>query len=414
MLFVPKRFLYWFFLTSCAVYAHGQNLIPNAGFEEIFTASEHQWVQPQGPFYHYEVTDVSTAHAAYQGKFVNGICMYNNEPNEYLHVKLLEPLEAGQLYRLSVQAILMRAKCFKAEEQRYIGVYFGDKRLDTHIPGDFGLIPQLNLELPRGNRFSWFQLADTFRASGGEQYMTVGYFPETQKHESMVKAQEAFFEELELRNKAREANENKKDMSWLYMSPEEQKKYLKEQKKKKKKSGEKQQNSYMDRPLMGKKDEMHSMESAIQAFFSVRYYFDEFCLSPVVEGQMSSCRSEETPEEIAVGRTINLRNVFFDTDKATLLDESVIQLTALKNLLEEFAKMHIEIRGYTDSQGDDAYNLDLSQRRAGAVVEWLVSQGIDKSRLQSKGYGETDPVATNETEAGRALNRRVTFFILSM
>jgi outer membrane protein OmpA-like peptidoglycan-associated protein len=392
---------------------HAQNLIPNSGFEEIFTASDHQWVQPQGPFYHYEVTDVSTAHAAFQGKFVNGICMYNNEPNEYLHVKLLEPLEAGQLYKLSVQAILMRAKCFKAEEQRYIGVHFGDNRLDTHIPGDFGLIPQLNLELPRGNRFSWFQLADTFRAAGGEQYMTVGYFPETQKHESMAKAQEAFFEEIELRNKAKEANENKKNMSWLYMSPEDQKKYLKEQKKKKK-TGEPSNDSNTDRPLMGKKDEMNSMETAFQAFFSVRYYFDEFCLSAIVDGQKSNCASEETPEEIAVGRTINLRNVFFDTDKATLLDESIIQLTALKNLLDEFSKMRIEIRGYTDSQGDDAYNLDLSQRRAGAVVEWLVTQGIDMSRLQSMGFGETQNVATNETEAGRALNRRVTFYILSM
>ncbi len=393
---------------------HGsaQNLIPNAGFEEIFTRAEHQWVQPQGPFYHYEETTVSTAHKALKGRYVNGICMYNNEPNEYLHVKLLEPLFAGQTYYLEVSAILMLAKCFKAEEQWLIGVHFGNKRLNTHLPGDLGLKPQVNLELPQGNRFQWFQMADTFTAAGGEQYMTVGYFPGTQLIESMVKAQDAFFEELDRNAQAKEKANERTDLAYLYMPPDEQKKYLKEQKKKEKKRSESNASEY--KKLEDRKSDLDPVRSGLQAFFSVRYYFDEFCLTPYREGEEPECHSTANTEEIATGRTINLRNVFFGVDKATLLEESIIQLKALQKLLNDYPEMRIEIRGYTDSQGEDVYNLNLSKQRASAVVDWLVGQGISAERLQSAGFGEADPVETNETEAGRALNRRVTFFILSM
>ena len=72
-----------------------QNLIPNPGFENLFTQFEYQWVQPQGPYYHYEQPDKRHAHQAHGGDFNNGICMYSHEPNEYLHVKLLDSLLAG-------------------------------------------------------------------------------------------------------------------------------------------------------------------------------------------------------------------------------------------------------------------------------------------------------------------------------
>jgi outer membrane protein OmpA-like peptidoglycan-associated protein len=73
----------------------------------------------------------------------------------------------------------------------------------------------------------------------------------------------------------------------------------------------------------------------------------------------------------------------------------------------------VEIQGHTDSKGSDSYNLSLSDRRAASVVAYLVQNlGIDPSRLTSKGYGEGMPIATNDTDAGRALNRRVEFNIL--
>jgi OOP family OmpA-OmpF porin len=73
----------------------------------------------------------------------------------------------------------------------------------------------------------------------------------------------------------------------------------------------------------------------------------------------------------------------------------------------------VEIRGYTDSVGPASYNLELSQRRAEAVKQYLVNAGIDPSRLVAKGYGEADPIASNKTPEGRAQNRRIEFHRLN-
>ncbi|MFT5384016.1 MAG: outer membrane protein OmpA-like peptidoglycan-associated protein [Saprospiraceae bacterium] len=74
--------------------------------------------------------------------------------------------------------------------------------------------------------------------------------------------------------------------------------------------------------------------------------------------------------------------------------------------------MVIEIRGHTDSMGEDNYNMYLSRKRAKAVVEFLNENGISRSRTRYKGFGNTDPVATNQSEEGRQLNRRVEFLII--
>jgi outer membrane protein OmpA-like peptidoglycan-associated protein len=75
--------------------------------------------------------------------------------------------------------------------------------------------------------------------------------------------------------------------------------------------------------------------------------------------------------------------------------------------------MRIELSSHTDNKGTEKYNLDLSERRSTAVVEYLVTHGIDAKRLESKGYGFSDPLAPNDTEAGRQMNRRTEFKILS-
>lgn len=112
------------------------------------------------------------------------------------------------------------------------------------------------------------------------------------------------------------------------------------------------------------------------------------------------------------GKAFVLKNVFFDTDKAILKPESFAELNKLKQLLVENATMRIELRGHTDSQGSDTHNLDLSDRRAKAVKDYLIQNGIVANRLESKGFGETKPVDTNDTPQGRANNRRTEFVIL--
>ena len=112
---------------------------------------------------------------------------------------------------------------------------------------------------------------------------------------------------------------------------------------------------------------------------------------------------------IATGATFRLNNIFFDFDKAVLKDESIPELQKLIGLLGEFPSIRVEIGAHTDAEGSDSYNVSLSQRRAKSVVDYLVANGIAPQRLVSKGYGETSPIASNETEEGRAMNRRVEF-----
>ena len=118
-------------------------------------------------------------------------------------------------------------------------------------------------------------------------------------------------------------------------------------------------------------------------------------------------------KKIEKGEVIRLNNIFFDFGKATLKEESYFELDRLFKLMSENPKMKIEIGGHTDNVGTAAYNKKLSNERAEAVVNYLVSKGIDKSRLTFAGYGPDQPVSTNETEEGRALNRRVEFKIIS-
>lgn len=111
-------------------------------------------------------------------------------------------------------------------------------------------------------------------------------------------------------------------------------------------------------------------------------------------------------------RTYTLQDVYFNTDKATLRESSYKALNNLLAAMETNAAMRVEIAGHTDDRASAEYNKDLSQRRAESVKAYLVKQGIAKDRIRAKGYGETEPVASNETAEGRQKNRRVEVRIL--
>jgi OOP family OmpA-OmpF porin len=106
-------------------------------------------------------------------------------------------------------------------------------------------------------------------------------------------------------------------------------------------------------------------------------------------------------------RKLILEGVNFEFDRAKLLPESYAVLDRVAASLKDWPEIRVEVGGYTDSKGSDGYNRRLSERRAQAVRDYLISKGIGASRLSAKGYGESDPIASNDTEAGRAKNRRV-------
>jgi outer membrane protein OmpA-like peptidoglycan-associated protein/tetratricopeptide (TPR) repeat protein len=119
-------------------------------------------------------------------------------------------------------------------------------------------------------------------------------------------------------------------------------------------------------------------------------------------------------KNVSIGTKIVLRNIFFDFDKATLKTESTAELERLIKLLTDVPQMKIEIGGHTDSKGSDEYNMNLSAKRAKSVVDYLISHGIAAERLKSNGYGETQPMSSNDSDEGRALNRRTEFTIIGM
>jgi outer membrane protein OmpA-like peptidoglycan-associated protein len=118
-------------------------------------------------------------------------------------------------------------------------------------------------------------------------------------------------------------------------------------------------------------------------------------------------------KNVSVGTKIVLKNIFFDFNKSTLRPESTAELERLIKLLNDVPNMRIEISGHTDNKGSAEYNQKLSESRSKSVVDYLVSKGVNSGRLEFKGYGLTQPIASNDTEEGRQENRRTEFKILS-
>jgi OOP family OmpA-OmpF porin len=124
-------------------------------------------------------------------------------------------------------------------------------------------------------------------------------------------------------------------------------------------------------------------------------------LSPAPDG------SDAIASRLEQEGRVDLYGIYFDTDRDVLKPESEATLQQVRDLLESRPQLGLVVAGHTDAEGGDAHNLALSQRRAAAVIAWLVAHDIDAARLEAEGLGETRPVADNASAAGRALNRRV-------
>jgi outer membrane protein OmpA-like peptidoglycan-associated protein len=127
-----------------------------------------------------------------------------------------------------------------------------------------------------------------------------------------------------------------------------------------------------------------------------------------IENKVPGAKVERVGEGIVVEFN---EKVLFGFDRSDLNGTAEGNLDKLSNILKEYPDTDIEIQGHTDSKGSDSYNMSLSERRANAVATYLRGRGIASSRIRTKAYGESAPVASNDTEAGRAQNRRVNFLI---
>lgn len=125
------------------------------------------------------------------------------------------------------------------------------------------------------------------------------------------------------------------------------------------------------------------------------------------QNALSTLRDPVRPEDVV--RALNLQIVNFATDSATIPEQNKPVLDHAAKLIRQTPDVALVVEGYTDSTGDAAYNKDLSQKRAQSMIDYLVSQGVNASKLTSMGYGQNNPVADNVTEMGKFRNRRIEF-----
>jgi outer membrane protein OmpA-like peptidoglycan-associated protein len=132
-------------------------------------------------------------------------------------------------------------------------------------------------------------------------------------------------------------------------------------------------------------------------------------LNEELEDELAGLPARQTDRGLVV--TLG-EHILFDVDRADIKAGGAQDLARVADFLRNNPDRNLVIEGHTDSTASDAYNLALSQRRANAVEDFLISQGVDPLRISSRGYGEQLPVATNDSAAGRQQNRRVELVIL--
>ncbi|MEP1214533.1 MAG: OmpA family protein [Marinobacter sp.] len=123
--------------------------------------------------------------------------------------------------------------------------------------------------------------------------------------------------------------------------------------------------------------------------------------------QMEAMQAEQTDR----GMVLTLGDVLFDLNRAELKSSGEATVRRLAEFMKEYEERRVRVEGYTDSTGEASYNQGLSERRAESVRDALVGMGISRDRVETKGFGEEYPVATNDTSGGRQQNRRVEIVI---
>lgn len=444
--FYRKRFALFLAVTAGLVFSftsEAQQLIPDPGFEIKDRVGESQhWRQASGEFNHFYS---EPGILPFQGGGYHGLCMYRNEPNEFMHTALIQPLQAGQVYRLSMWLRWSRQgdeviKDDRRSEMKAVHAYFSPYPIQVQQKLFLYVSPQVLFPVKEDLFLNWRKVEAEFVATGEERFITIGNFTNVAEHETLLA-------ELELIKDSIDALRQKRDdeidsVRTLIMSetqhqgalqeydpqavfpqsaagkskqPRLSRKERKEAERVKLRNQELNLRFRAEEELIRKKYDGEIKELEIRYEFrknpfSVNMCFDEVHLEPV-QGEKGTI-SDPLSEVPVEGKVITLRKVYFNTAKSELLPASSEELDKLFLFLNANPDVSIRICGHTDSEGTDEYNRRLSHDRSNSVKAYLVQKGIQQERLQIAGFGSKYPVADNESEEGRAMNRRVEFYVL--
>ena len=371
------RWLFFVCLAFCFT-ADAQNLVPNPGFEE-YKRCPHStadigvlkdWYQPTAGTTDYfnvcaERTFAGVPHnifgyqQAHNGNGYIGLATrLQNNYREYISIKLKSPLQNGKKYIVKFFVSLANTSQFCASDIQVLFSY-SPVKLFSHYNMKYDAQLNSDGKVPIKDTANWTEVKWVYTAQGDEKYMTIGNF-------------------------------------------------------------------YDDKQTGAKK--MYSKKSMPLASYDgqIYYYIDDVCIS--VMNADSSCNCNEEPDVVetvpvkqdtsivappvyVANKDIVLNNIFFETGLAILLPSSFTELDKLAMYLLSNTSSSIEINGYTDADGTEKNNKQLSYARAKAVANYLMLKGISEKRILYNGIGSANPIALNNTPEGKAKNRRVEFKI---
>lgn len=305
------------------------------------------------------------------GKCYAGFYLFSHgDYREYLITQLNAQLKGGTKYELTMYLSLAdysRAAIFR------MGVAFLTGK-PTYTTSN--IIRNISpVYVPLKNQVGtdtvfWHQLIVEYEAKGGEQYLLIGSFDIYDFEETHVKP---------LMGKRTKINQRTDRDAYYYIDDVS----LHE----------------MPPPVVAKFDTVvPAIIDTIRALTTVEANFGNDTTRPIIE--------------IIADKTFILKNILFETNRAVLLPSSYSELDAFAAYLVKNPLLYIEIGGHTDNTGGEEQNKILSEKRANTVADYLITKGVELTRVTFKGYGSTKPIANNSTEEGKKQNRRVEFKVI--
>ncbi len=353
---------------------------------------------------------------------------------EYIQGNLSKPMEAGKKYCVTFYYRLASGSRFAVDQ---LSVYFADKRILKDGIVALGVKPQLNNVdgLFLDNVEDWEQICYVYTAAGNEKHFIIGNFKNYNNTNYVVTDKNI----VNLRNKAYayyyfddvviSPLENCIDCPCVLHDFESRIVDTSYTGGRDPITGETRRivnDGYIKIGIIGGTPpykvswsnnstgaELRNLPAGVYKYIASD---DNNCLSTgtvtFVEPKIIRDEFVEGLKNIEEGSAIVLENIFFEFDKTELLPESYVELDKITDFMIENNITRIEISGHTDSEGSDSYNQKLSEGRAKAVVDYLISRGVHPVSMEAVGYGKSRPIDTNLTDEGQAKNRRVEFMLV--
>jgi len=332
-----------------------KNLVPNGSFENCRKATNNlrmaiPWKPIASVDYYHKALDNDTTFykGAYEGYAYCGL-RFQKRYKEFMEVKLVEPLHRGTTYEVSMKVRLAFWSNATLKSFGFLLSKAGYHRQADAVRSN--MVDTISKKGGLMKAFQWFTVRGYYKADGGEKYLTLGNF----------------------------TKEVKKDMIRMNLF----------------KLGYKEAYYFIDDVRIVKhKEDKEEVEVVI--------------VGPNVREEDSTLTVKK---DIKVGEKVALKNIVFDHGKYYLLPESYVELNKLVQYLMKNPNLEIRINGHSDNSGLAFKNQKMSELRAREVFEYLIKKGV-QNKMLFKGFGSTQPIASNDTDEGKMQNRRVEFEII--